>query len=251
MGGDRPIGPRGRIASGLSALIQPVGAGFKPAPITFALPPARVFFPFSLQYNDRRGTKPRTLEETLLIHPTAVVETEDVGENTRIGPFTFIEKGVRIGRNCVIGNGCYIQDGVVLSDGIHIEGGVFVWQGVYLEEDVFVGPHVVFTNLLNPRAEAFPARPEALLQTKIGKGASLGANSTILCGHIIGPYAVVGAGSTLTHSVRAHEVVVGNPARHQGWACKCGETLYDIRVCLRCGRKYEMIDTGLRRLRDS
>jgi UDP-2-acetamido-3-amino-2,3-dideoxy-glucuronate N-acetyltransferase len=183
------------------------------------------------------------------IHPTAIIETTEIGENVHIGPFTRIEAGARIGNNVVIGQGCHIQSGVVLNDGIHVDNGVYIWQGVYLEEKVFVGPQVVFTNVLNPRVDTFPPSRERLLQTKVGRGASLGANSTILCGHIIGPHAVVGAGSTLTHSVRAHELVVGNPARHQGWACECGEHLFDIRSCLRCGREYEMIDTGLRRIK--
>jgi len=183
-----------------------------------------------------------------IIHPTAIVETDQIGENTRIGPFTHIEEGVQIGKNCVVEQGCYVQRGVVLNDGIHLGNGVYLWQGVYLEEDVFVGPQAVFTNILIVRGGFESPPPDSILQTKVGKGASLGANCTILCGHIIGPYAVVGAGSTLTHSVRAHEVVVGNPARHQGWACECGEILHDIRCCLRCDRRYEMIDTGLRRL---
>jgi UDP-2-acetamido-3-amino-2,3-dideoxy-glucuronate N-acetyltransferase len=157
-----------------------------------------------------------------------------------------IEQGVRIGKNVIIGQGCHIQSGVTLADGIELGDGVAVWQGVNLSEGVFVGPHVVFTNLLSPRAGNMPLHPHQITQTRVGRGASLGANSTILCGHIIGPYAVVGAGSTLTHSVRAHEIVVGNPARHQGWACECGEPLYDIRSCLGCGHSYEMIDTGLR-----
>lgn len=187
---------------------------------------------------------------TVEIHPTAIVETEDIGENTVIGPFTRIGQGVRIGRNCLIGQGCHIQDGVHLSDGIHIENGVSVYQGVFLGEGVFVGPHVVFTNDPNPRAFTHPPLPELIQQTKVGKGASIGANSTILCGHIIGPYAMIGAGSTLTHSVRAHEIVYGNPARHHGWACECGTALYDIRECIECGKRYEMIDTGLRLIAD-
>jgi UDP-3-O-[3-hydroxymyristoyl] glucosamine N-acyltransferase len=183
------------------------------------------------------------------IHPTAIVDSDDLGENVIVGAYTIIEAGARIGANCLIGNGCHIQDGVVMGSGIHVENGVYIWRGVYLEEDVFIGPQVVFINMLNPRVGTHPPAPETLLQTKVGKGASIGANSTILCGHIIGPFAVVGAGSTLTHSVRAHEVVFGNPARHQGWACKCGEPLLDVRSCLRCGRGYEMIDTGLRPLK--
>ena len=148
---------------------------------------------------------------------TSIVGTDDIGEYTRIGPFSVVEEGAVIGKNCIIGQGCYIQKGVVLSDGIHMENGVYVWEGVYLEEDVFVGPQAVFTNTLIVRAGEVARSPDPILQTKVGKGASLGANCTILCGHIIGPYSVIGAGSTLTHSVRAHEVVVGNPARHQGW----------------------------------
>ncbi|MCA9410651.1 MAG: N-acetyltransferase [Candidatus Omnitrophica bacterium] len=183
---------------------------------------------------------------TLQIHPSTIIETDDIGENTTIGPFSHIEKNVHIGRNCFIGEGCHIQEGVHISDGTHLENGVYIWRGVYLSEDVFVGPQAVFINYRNPRAYSHPPRREEILQTKVGRGASIGANSTILCGHIIGAYAVVGAGSTLTHSVRAHEIVYGNPARHQGWACECGEALYDIRECVECGRSYEMIDTGLR-----
>ncbi len=183
---------------------------------------------------------------TLNIHPSAIIETEDIGENTTIGPFTHVERNVHIGKNCSIGQSCHIQEGVHLGEGIHVEDGVSIWQGVFLAEDVFVGPQAVFINYPNPRAFSHPPQAEEILQTKVGRGASIGANSTILCGHIIGAYAVVGAGSTLTHSVRAHEMVYGNPARHQGWACECGSALYDIRECVECGRCYEMIDTGLR-----
>ena len=183
---------------------------------------------------------------TLSIHSSSIVETDDIGENTSIGPFTHIERNVHIGKNCIIGQGCHLQEGVHLSDGIHLENGVYVWRGVYLSEDVFVGPQAVFTNYPNPRTFSHPPQMEEILQTKVGKGASIGANSTILCGHIIGAFAIVGAGSTLTHSVRAHEKVYGNPARHQGWVCECGAALYDIRECTECGRSYEMIDTGLR-----
>jgi len=180
------------------------------------------------------------------IHSTAIVETGDIGEDSTVGPFCVIEPNVRIGRGCRIGQGCHIQEGVILSDRIQLGDGVTLWQGVCLEEGVFVGPHAVFTHVLNPRTESYPPEIDQILQTKVGRGASIGANATLLCGHIIGPYAVIGAGATVTHSVRAHEVVLGNPARHQGWVCECGEPLFDIRLCTRCSRSYEMIDTGLR-----
>ena len=177
-------------------------------------------------------------------HDLAIVEDgAKIGDGTRIWHHAHVRSGSVIGQNCNIGKNCYIDEGVVIGNGVKIQNNVSVYHGVEIEDEVFVGPSVVFTNDLYPRA--FSQEWE-VSKTLIKKGASLCANSTIVCSHTIGEYATVGAGSVVTKDVPPHALVVGNPARQIGWVCKCGHKLDDEYMCEQCGSKYDsfVLDKG-------
>ena len=172
-------------------------------------------------------------------HETAIVEDGAIiGKGTRIWHHAHIRSGCQIGENCNIGKNCYVDDGATIGNDVKIQNNVSVYHGVEIEDDVFVGPSVVFTNDFYPRA--FSQNWEAT-QTLVKKGASLCANSTIVCGNTIGEYATVGAGSVVTKDVPAQALVVGNPARQIGWVCKCGHKLDGEMKCRQCGLKYSDI----------
>lgn len=175
------------------------------------------------------------------IHATAVVdEGAQIGPGTRIWHFVHVMPGAVIGERCVIGQGCYIGN-VRVGAGCKIQNNVSIYDGVTLEDDVFIGPSCVFTNVLHPRAHV--ERKTEFAPTLVRRGASLGANATIIAGVTIGEYALIGAGAVITDDVPAHAIVVGNPARRIGWACPCGETLPDTLICARCGlRTVVMLD---------
>lgn len=178
------------------------------------------------------------------VHPTAVIEDNvAIGEGTRIWHFVHVRRGARIGRNCNIGKGVYIDTGVEIGDNVKIQNFVSVYRGVRIEDDVFIGPHATFTNDLYPRSfnEDWQVVP-----TLVKKGASIGANATIVCGVTIGEYAMVGAGAVVTKDVPPHGLVVGNPARLVGFVCYCGRPLRKIVKrdekgvvyrCEHCGRE--------------
>jgi UDP-2-acetamido-3-amino-2,3-dideoxy-glucuronate N-acetyltransferase len=165
---------------------------------------------------------------TIHIHPSADVSTQaQIGEGCRIWHHAQIREGVQVGKNCIIGKGVYLDVGVKVGDNVKVQNYVSVYHGVTLEDGVFVGPHVCFTNDLFPRA----INPEGsikavddwvLVETRICRGASLGANSTIVCGVTIGEWALVGAGSVIAHDVPAHGLAWGNPGRLRGFVCMCG-----------------------------
>jgi UDP-2-acetamido-3-amino-2,3-dideoxy-glucuronate N-acetyltransferase len=184
------------------------------------------------------------------IHETAVVDLPaEIGEDTKIWHFTHVQEGARIGRGCVLGQNVHVGPGVLIGDNVHIQNNVSVYAGVTLEDGAFVGPSAVFTNVRTPRSE-FP-RKDALVATLVRRGASIGANSTIVCGNTIGRYALVGAGAVVTRDVPDHAIVVGNPARLVGWACACGlrlagdpESEAGAR-CPGCGRRFRQAPQGL------
>ena len=159
-------------------------------------------------------------------HPTAIVETEEIGEGTKIWHFVHVREMARIGKNCNIGKGVYVDKEVEIGDNVKIQNFVSVYKGVKIEDDVFIGPSVTFTNDLYPRA--FIWNEERVVPTIVKKGATIGANSTIVCGVSIGEYAMVGAGSVVTRDVPPFGLVCGNPAKLRGFVCYCGRKLKDI-----------------------
>ena len=162
----------------------------------------------------------------IYIHPTAIVESKNIGDGTRIWHFVHIRDGAIIGKNCNIGKSVYIDTGVVIGDRVKIQNFATIYRGVTIEDDVFIGPAVVFTNDLYPRA--FIWGEDRIVETKVRKGASIGANATIVCGVEVGEYAMVGAGSVVTKDVPPHGLVYGNPARLRGFVCYCGRRLEKV-----------------------
>lgn len=162
----------------------------------------------------------------VFIHPTAEVSSRaSIGENTRVWNNAQIREEAVIGENCTIGKDVYIDKGVRIGNRVKIQNGVSVYGGVTVEDDVFLGPYCVLTNDLYPRAFN---QDWQVVQTHIKKGASLGANSTIVCGKTIGTYAMVGAGAVVTRDVPDFALVLGNPARVAGYVCICGEVLQTV-----------------------
>lgn len=158
------------------------------------------------------------------IHPLSVVDDGAVvGEGTKIWHFSHISTNATIGKNCIIGQNVFIGSGVIIGNGVKIQNNVSVYTGVNIEDDVFIGPSVVFTNVINPRA--FIERKNEFLETNIKKGATIGANATIVCGNNIGKYAMVGAGSLVTKNINAFELWYGNPAKKQNWVDRFGNKL--------------------------
>ncbi|MEX0797439.1 MAG: acyltransferase [Acidimicrobiia bacterium] len=184
------------------------------------------------------------------IHPTALVESDSVGDGTMVWAFVHIMDGAVVGARCKIGDNTYIESGAVIGDGVTIKNNSLIWHGVHIGNDVFVGPNVVFTNDMNPRAH-MPSGPEDWLDTNVERGVSIGANSTIVCGTTLGENCMIGAGSVVTKDVERHELVAGNPSRRLGWVCECGKRLDDGLVCSECGRKYVEGDAGLEEIVDA
>jgi len=178
----------------------------------------------------------------VFIHPTALVESDSVGEGTRIWAFCNLLEGSTIGKDCQICDRVFIENGATLGDRVTVKCGVSIWTGITIEDGVFVGPDVVFTNDPRPRSGRHLGRyPE----TRICRYASLGGGAIILPGLTVGEYALVGSGAVVTRDVPPHALVLGNPARQNGWVCVCGATL-DGTSCKTCGRRYEMLKRGPR-----
>ena len=181
---------------------------------------------------------------TTSIHPLARCESEHIGEGTRIWAFAHILAGATIGAECNIGDYVFVEDGVTIGNGVTVKNGVQLYRGVRLEDGVFVGPNAVFTNDLRPRA-GVRKPPDELLPTVVRKGATIGANATVVCGIEIGSAAMVAAGAVVTRTVPPHALVAGVPARVQRWVCVCGGDLSDASQCEECGRRYEAGPMGL------
>ena len=163
-------------------------------------------------------------ENDFFAHPTAVIdEGAQIGAGTKIWHFSHIMPNCRIGTNCNIGQNVVISPQVVLGNNVKVQNNVSIYTGVTCDDDVFLGPSMVFTNVINPRSAV--NRRDQYLKTHVGKGASIGANATIVCGHDIGEYAFIGAGAVVTKTVPAYALLVGNPARQLGWMSKFGHRL--------------------------
>lgn len=184
----------------------------------------------------------------VFVHPSSFVdEGAVVGAGTRIWHFCHVMPGAVIGERCNIGQNCVLMPGTRLGDNVKLQNNVSVYEGVILEDDVFCGPSMVFTNVGTPRSHV--NRRGEYVRTLVKRGASIGANATIVCGHTLGRYAFVGAGAVVTRDVPDYALVVGNPARRIGWMCQCGERLSlsgAAATCERCGARYEERDGALR-----
>ncbi len=176
------------------------------------------------------------------VHPTAVIDDDvELGDGTRVWHFVHVSRGARIGADCVLGQNVYVGPGVRLGNGVKVQNNVSIYEGVEIADHVFLGPSCVFTNVLTPRAGV--ERKDEFVTTRVDRGATVGANATIVCGHDLGAFSMVGAGSVVVRGTRPYEVVVGNPAGRLGWACVCGERLPDGPGdvdCPRCGNGYEI-----------
>ena len=172
-------------------------------------------------------------------HPTAVVDDgAEIGQGTKIWHFAHILGGTKIGERCVISQNVMIGPNVTVGHGCKIQNNVSIYEGVTLEDDVFCGPSMVFTNVLLPRA--FVNRRSEFLPTLVRRGASIGANATIVCGNTVGQYAMVGAGAVVTRDVADFALVLGAPARRIGWVSRSGDRLGADLVCPRTGERYKL-----------
>lgn len=177
------------------------------------------------------------------IHPTAIVDPgATVGEGTRIWHFCHLMSGSRVGKNCILGQNVFVATSVSLGDNVKVQNNVSIYEGVVCEDDVFLGPSMVFTNVNNPRSAV--NRKGQYTATLVEKGATIGANATVVCGHRIGRYAFVGAGAVVTRDVPAYALVVGNPARQTGWMSEHGARLNfgpdSFASCPESGIRYEL-----------
>lgn len=177
---------------------------------------------------------------TYVAHPTAIIdEGARIGEDTRIWHWVHICAGAQIGANCSLGQGVFVGNRAVIGNNVRIQNNVSVYDDVLLEDDVFCGPSMVFTNVINPRSHV-PRRNE-YQGTIVKRGATLGANCTIVCGHTIGKFAFIGAGAVVTKDVPPYGLMVGTPARRIGWMCQCGLRLADSGdVRCQCGAAYRI-----------
>jgi UDP-2-acetamido-3-amino-2,3-dideoxy-glucuronate N-acetyltransferase len=178
------------------------------------------------------------------VHPTAVIDPGvAIGRGTKIWHFSHVLGGSVIGENCNLGQNVVVGPGVKIGRGCKIQNNVSVYQGVELEDEVFCGPSMVFTNVNNPRA--FIGRMGESRDTLVGRGASIGANATVVCGHRVGRYAFIGAGAVVTSNVPDHALMTGVPAKRVGWVCRCAEKLDSAFKCPACGLSYRAGQTGL------
>ena len=178
-------------------------------------------------------------------HPTAIIdEGSKIGEGSKIWHFSHIMAGAIIGKGCNIGQNVFIADGVILGDNVKVQNNVSIYSGVICEDDVFLGPSCVFTNVSNPRSAV--NRRGSYAKTLVKKGATIGANATIICGNELGSFCLIGAGSVVTKNVLAHALVIGNPGIQVGWVSEYGERLiFDEKgsaACKESGESYQLLD---------
>jgi len=200
---------------------------------------------------DKHGewTRPGGIpQESFFAHETAIVEDGGaIGTGTRIWHFAHVMPGVTTGHDCIFGQNVFVGRNVRVGNGVKVQNNVSLFEGVVLEDDVFCGPSCVFTNVVNPRSNI--ARRDEFKPTIVKRGASIGANAVVVCGHTIGEHAFVGAGSVVTHDIPPHALVYGNPARRHGWMCACGVQLAHQGhkwTCPACGNAYRQAGDGLK-----
>lgn len=179
-----------------------------------------------------------------MVHDSADISNEaKIGNNTNIWQNCIVQGDVVIGDGCNIGANVFVENTVRIGDNVKIKNNVVLYAGVVVENDVFLGPSCVFTNVINPRA--FISRKNEFKKTLIKKGATVGANATIVCGNTIGEYAMVGAGAVVIRDVLDYEVIVGNPGHVVGYVCQCGCRLTDDFICSNCGKEYYKNKNGI------
>jgi UDP-2-acetamido-3-amino-2,3-dideoxy-glucuronate N-acetyltransferase len=188
------------------------------------------------------------MEKRYFVHATAIVdEAVEIGNKTQIWHFSHIMSGAKIGADCTIGQNVFIASGVILGNNVKVQNNVSVYDGVILEDDVFCGPSMVFTNVYNPRS--FISRRKEFRKTLVKKGATIGANATVVCGYTIGQYALIGAGAVVTRDVPDYTLVFGNPGKAKGWVCQCAVQIAFVggrAKCEACGKEYEKDENGVR-----
>jgi len=184
------------------------------------------------------------MNKDYFVHESSYVDNDvSIGKRTKIWHFCHIQRGALIGDNCSLGQNVNIANNVRIGNGVRMQNNVSVYEGVEIEDNVFCGPSCVFTNVTTPRSH-YPVYGN-YAKTLIKWGASLGANSTIVCGHIIGRCALIAAGAVVTKDVKDHALMVGVPARQIGWVCECGARLSKELICSSCKKKYKETETGL------
>jgi UDP-2-acetamido-3-amino-2,3-dideoxy-glucuronate N-acetyltransferase len=189
--------------------------------------------------------------KNIYIHPTAIIDDgASIGDGTKIWHFSHIMPNCTIGDNCNIGQNVVISPEVVLGKNVKVQNNVSIYTGVICDDDVFLGPSMVFTNVINPRSAV--NRQNQYLQTHVGKGATIGANATIVCGHDIGEYAFIGAGAVVTKYVKPYALVVGNPSKQIGWMSEYGHRLVfnqeGIAICPESNESYVLKDNKVEKI---
>jgi UDP-2-acetamido-3-amino-2,3-dideoxy-glucuronate N-acetyltransferase len=190
-------------------------------------------------------------DKSYFAHETAVIDAEcEIGAGTKIWHFSHIMSHAKIGKECNLGQNVVVSPHVELGDNVKVQNNVSIYTGVICEDDVFLGPSMVFTNISNPRSAI--VRRDRYETTRVRKGASIGANATIICGHDIGMYAFIGAGAVVTKDVKPYSLVLGNPARHAGWMSEYGHRLYfddsGLAVCPESKEQYKLEQEAVQKL---
>ncbi|HEV7334073.1 MAG TPA: acyltransferase [Flavisolibacter sp.] len=190
-------------------------------------------------------------ETNFFVHPSAIVDEGcEIGNGVKIWHFSHIMPGCKIGDGCNLGQNVVVSPKVVLGKNVRVQNNVSIYEGVICEDDVFLGPSMVFTNVINPRSAV--SRKHEYKPTLVRRGVSIGANATIICGNEIGEYAFIGAGAVVTRPVQAYALVVGNPAKHIGWMSEYGHRLhFDEKgeaICEESGETYVLEDNCVRKL---
>lgn len=193
--------------------------------------------------NTLKTWRNKRMEEQVFIHQSAIVDAgATIGAGSKIWHFSHVMPTAKIGTNCIIGQNCFLANHVILGNGVKVQNNVSLYEGVQCEDFVFIGPSVVFTNVINPRAGI--ERKDQYKLTRVCLGASIGANATIICGNSIGAYALIGAGSVITKDVPDHALVYGNPGIQKGWVSRAGHRLSfdddNKAICKETGETYRL-----------
>lgn len=190
------------------------------------------------------------MERNYYVHPLAIVdEGAEIGEGTRVWAGTHVMSGAKVGRKCNVGENCFIEGGVTVGNGVTVKNNVALYSGAEIGDDVFLGPSCVFTNVINPRS--FISRKNEFKKTVVKRGASVGANATVICGHTVGRYAFIGAGAVVSRDIPDYALAYGCPAEVQGWVCFCGAKLAfqnGEAICPECGEQYRLEEETVRPL---